>query len=68
MGTYHRADFGWSYPPGVSGADIDRQSGDVVTGECECGGDLFDGQEECDTCVGEIEAEYDAKAKAKGEY
>lgn len=67
MGTYRMADFGWSYPPGVSGADIDRQAGDMVTGTCGCGGDLFDGADDCDTCLDQMEAEDEAEAEARVE-
>ena len=58
--------FGWNYPPGVSGADIDRHFGeDRITGLCDCGGDLFNGAEDCDTCLAQMEAEDEAEAESR---
>ena len=54
--------FGWNYPPGVMDADIDRHFGeyDIVTGTCGCGGDLFNGAEDCDSCLTELAEAEDA--------
>ena len=45
--------FGWSLPPGVTNADIDKHFGDAPQVECKTCGELFDPEDEeteCEPC------------------